>query len=313
MNAGGTTVDGIISINSDVMLDVLKLTGPVHIDEYDLDITEKNFYKEIQDIVEFRYDKAENKPKKVIGEMMEKIIDRLFNDKNLNYLDMAKLFDKSLSNKDIQMYFSDSSLESVIDNYGWSGSIKETSKDYLSVINTNIGGGKTDEFINQKIYHNVDVLSNGNIIDTVKIVRKFNKVENNSFAQVENKNYIRIYVPLGSKLIEAGGFDSFPEKDYVKPAYGSQEFGKLLELQGRISIDKASGIEIFEELGKTTFAGWQEIKPGEEKIVYVKYQLPFRLNFESLKSFLNRLFKDEEYGMNSYSIIYQNNLEWIQK
>ena len=303
--AGGTTVDGIISINSDVMLDVLKLTGPVHIDEYDLDITEKNFYKEIQDIVEFRYDKAENKPKKVIGEMMEKIIDRLFNDKNLNYLDMAKLFDKSLSNKDIQMYFSDSSLESVIDNYGWSGSIKETSKDYLSVINTNIGGGKTDEFINQKIYHNVDVLSNGNIIDTVKIVRKFNKVENNSFAQVENKNYIRIYVPLGSKLIEAGGFDSFPEKDYVKPAYGSQEFGKLLELQGRISIDKASGIEIFEELGKTTFAGWQEIKPGEEKIVYVKYQLPFRLNFESLKSFLNRLFKDEEYGMNSYSIIYQ--------
>ncbi|HNV96778.1 MAG TPA: DUF4012 domain-containing protein [bacterium] len=303
--AGGQTVDGVISINSDVMLDVLKLTGPVHIDEYNLDITEKNFYREIQEIVEFKYDKEENKPKKVIGEMMQKILDRLFNDKNLNYVEIAKLFDRGVSSKDIQMYFSDSSLEAFVDNYGWSGSMRETDKDYLSVVNTNIGGGKTDEFIKQKIYHNVEVLSNGKIIDTVRIVRKFNEVSDNFFAQATNKNYMRIYVPYGSKLIEAGGFDSFPEKDYVKPSYGSQEFGKLLELQGRVSVDKASGIEIFDELGKTTFAGWQEIRPGEEKIVYVKYELPFILSFESLQSFLNGLFKDNSNKFSSYSVIYQ--------
>ncbi len=303
--AGGVSVDGIISINSDLMLDVLKLTGPVHIDEYDMDITEKNFYKEIQEIVEFKYDKEENKPKKVIGEMMQKIIDRLFNDKNLNYLEMIKLFDKGVSRKDIQMYFNDSSLESVIDSYGWSGSMKQTDKDYLSIINTNIGGGKTDEFIKQNIYHNVEILSNGNIIDTVKIVRKFESQPDNIFSQTKNKNYIRIYVPIGSKLLEAGGFDSFPEKDYVKPTYGSQEFGKLLELQGRISVDKASGIEMFDEMGKTTYAGWQEINPGEEKIVYIKYQLPFSLSFESLGSFLNGLFRDDSNRISSYSIIYQ--------
>ncbi|MDD4290306.1 MAG: DUF4012 domain-containing protein [Patescibacteria group bacterium] len=303
--AGGQTVDGVISINSDLMLDVLKLTGPVHIDEYNLDITENNFYKEIQEIVEFKYDKEENKPKKVIGEMMQKILDRLFNDKNLNYVEIVKLFDIGVSSKDIQMYFSDSSLEAFVDNYGWSGSVRETDKDYLSVVNTNIGGGKTDEFIKQKIYHNVEVLSNGKIIDTVRIVRKFNEVSDNFFAQATNKNYMRIYVPRGSKLLEAGGFDSFPEKDYVKPAYGSQEFGKLLELQGRVSIDKASGIEIFDELGKTTFAAWQEIRPGEEKIVYVKYELPFILSFESLQSFLNGLFKDNSNKFSSYSVIYQ--------
>lgn len=303
--SGGPTVDGIISINSDVMLDVLKLIGPVHIDEYNLDITPENFYKEIQEIVEFKYDKKENKPKEVIGEMMQKILDRLFNDKNLNYLEMIKLFDRGVSSKDIQMYFSDSSLEATIDTYGWSGAIRQTDKDYLSIVNTNIGGGKTDEFIKQKIYHNVEVLSNGKIINTVKIVRKFNEVSDNFFARATNKNYMRIYVPRDSKLLEAGGFDSFPEKDYVKPIYGSQEFGKLLELQGRISIDKASGIEIFDELGKTTFAGWQEIKPGEEKIVYVKYELPFILNFESLQSFLNGLFKDDSDKFNSYSVIYQ--------
>lgn len=303
--AGGPTVDGVISLNSDVMVEFLKLTGPVHLDEQNIDINSENFYKEVQDIVEFQYDKEENKPKKIIGEMMNKMLTRLFNEKNINYLDMIKLFDKSISNKDIQMYFTDSSLESVIDNYGWSGGIEETSKDYLSVINTNIGGGKTDEFIKQQINHKVEVLSNGNIVDTVKIIRKFEKQEDNIFSSKKNKNYIRIYVPLGSELLEAGGFDKFPEKDYVKPSYGSQEFPRLLELQGRVSIDKSSGIEIYDEIGKTTYAGWQEINPGEERIVYVKYQLPFRLSFESLQTFLNGLFKEDANKIDSYSIVYQ--------
>ncbi len=53
--AGGPTVDGVIAINSDLMVDLLKLTGPVHLDEQNIDINSENFYKEVQDIVEFQY------------------------------------------------------------------------------------------------------------------------------------------------------------------------------------------------------------------------------------------------------------------
>ena len=51
----------------------------------------------------------------------------------------------------ILFYFFDPHLQQTIENYGWSGEIKKATWDYLMVVDTNIGGGKTDRVIKEKI------------------------------------------------------------------------------------------------------------------------------------------------------------------
>ena len=303
--SGGPTVDGLIALNSNVMVELLKIIGPIQLEEYGLEINSDNFLRKVQEIVEVKYNRENNEPKAIIGDMMAEVLDRVFKDKNLNYLEVLRVFDDCINRKDIQMYFTDPVLESNIDNYGWSGAIIDTSKDYLNVVNTNIGGGKTDEFIKQEIFHHVNFLSNGTIIDIVKIKRKFIAQDDNPFSQTKNRNYMRIYVPIGSKLLEAIGFEAFPEDEYMQPIYGSEKEEQVLEIQGRYLVDELSGVKINDEFNKTVFSGWQEIKPGEEKEIYLRYELPFKLKLENKPSLIDEFFrKGDSVNLDTYTVCY---------
>jgi len=302
--SGGPTVDGVITINSDVMVEFLKIIGPINLKERNLEINSDNFIEEVQRIVEI--DDAGTAPKAIIGEMMSKVLEKVFNDQKLDYLESLKLFNNSMKNKDVQLYFSDLSLESAVTNYGWGGSMQDTSGDYLAVINTNIGGGKTDKFVKEKINHNVQVLSNGRIIDTLKIERNFIKEKDNIFSQKANKTYLRVYLPLGVKLLEASGFEDFPEEEYMVPVYGSEEDEDIKEIQGRYVIDEISGVKINDEFNKTVFSGWQELQPGQKKIIILRYELPFKLNLDKEVSFLDKFFeKEDNFNLDTYTVFYE--------
>ncbi len=302
--SGGPTVDGVITINSNVMVEFLKIIGPINLEDRGIEMNSDNFIQETQKIVEIK-DVGEA-PKAVIGEMMTKILDKIFNDKNLDYLQTLKLFNDSMRNKDIQVYFPDDSLESIISNYGWGGVMTDTSGDYLAVINTNIGGGKTDASVKEKLNHDVNILSNGTIIDTVKIERTFIAEKDNPFSRGVNKTYLRIYVPQGAKLLEARGFEEFPEEEYMVPVYGSKEDEDIQEIQGRFVIDEISGVKINNEFNKTVFSGWQELGFGQKKIITLRYELPFKLNLNQDVSLMDKFFrKDENLNLDTYTIVYE--------
>jgi hypothetical protein len=286
------------------MVEFLKIIGPIDLEERGIEINSDNFIRETQEIVEIK-DVGEA-PKAVIGEMMTKILDKIFNDKNLDYLQTLKLFNDSMRNKDIQVYFPDDSLESIISNYGWGGVMTDTSGDYLAVINTNIGGGKTDASVKEKLNHAVNILSNGTIIDTVKIERTFIAEKDNPFSRGVNKTYLRIYVPQGAKLLEARGFEEFPEEEYMVPVYGSKEDEDIQEIQGRFVIDEISGVKINNEFNKTVFSGWQELGFGQKKIITLRYELPFKLNLNQDVSLMDKFFrKDENLNLDTYTIVYE--------
>jgi len=302
--SGGPTVDGVITINSDVMVEFLKIIGSIDLAERNLEINSDNFIEEVQRIVEI--EDVGSAPKAIIGEMMSEILERVFNDQKLDYLKTLKLFNDSLVNKNIQLYFTNLNLESAIMNYGWGGRMQDTSGDYLAIINTNIGGGKTDKFVKEKVGHNVKILSNGTIIDTLKIKRNFIKEKNNIFSQQTNRTYLRIYVPAGVKLLEANGFEEFPEEEYMIPVYGSKEDEQIKEIQGRYVIDELSGVKINNEFNKTVFSGWQELNPGQEKIIILRYELPFKLNLNRELSFLDKFFKQKDsLNLDTYTVFYE--------
>jgi len=178
--------------------------------------------------------------------------------------------------------------------------------DYLAVINTNILGGKTDRYIYEEIDHQVNVLSNGTIIDTVKINRNFIAEKDDPFSKDTNKTYLRVYVPQGVKLLEARGFEEFPEDEYMIPVAGSEPDEDIERIQGRFVIDEISGVKINNEFNKTVFSGWQELKPGQKKTITLRYELPFKLNLDKDVSLLDKFFKkDNNLNLDTYTVFYE--------
>ncbi len=290
--AGGPTVDGVVAINSDLARDLLAILGPLDMTEYGKTITADNFYDETQKAVELEYDKQENRPKEFIGGLVPKLLEKVLTVSPQQGLKTATLLHDSLSNKDLQIYSTNEVLQRSLRSLGWSNEIVPTSGDYVMIVNANIAGEKTDLVMSQDVTHEARVYDDGSIIATTTITRTHTGQAGLPFTGVPNVNYLRLYVPQGSTLIAASGFD-YPELklfDYPAEDYVTDQ--DLLKISGTVDVDFETGVAINNEFGKTVFAGWTQTNPGQTSIVTFTYRLPFRLNFTknlAQTNFLDRL------------------------
>ena len=281
---GGPTVDGVITMTPTVMQKLLEVTGPIEMPEYNVTVDADNFTQQVQQEVEVDYDKKLNQPKKILADLAPKILDKIFNARNFS--DMAKtisIFMQSLNEKQILIYSKNYEIEKILSDQGWSGEMLNTQKDYLSVINTNINGYKTDGVIDESIDHQAEIQSDGSVIDTVTITRHHNggNLAKDWWNKV-NADYMRVYVPKGSTLLSADGqtreFDS-PPLDYN--ALGFKHDAQVQTEEDSVKIDDASGTRVYEDTDKTVFANWVYVSPQETVVVKYKYLLPFKISMNT--------------------------------
>ncbi|MFA6254620.1 MAG: DUF4012 domain-containing protein [Patescibacteria group bacterium] len=296
-NAGGPSVDGVITITSTFMEKLLEIFGPISMPEYGRDITSANFVEETQKIVELEYDKEENRPKQFIADLAPKLLERVF---NANSEEIGKLVDalkQELNEKQFLVYFNDQKTEELIKQFGWAGELRQTEGDYLSVVQSNIAGAKTDRVIKETIEHQAEIQEDGSIINTVKLIRRHTGIKgDNIFTGVQNNSYVRFYVPLGSTLMSAEGFKSPPAELFEKPAPDYQKDLDLISIETEHTKDEKSDTDIYKEKGKTVFGNWLQLKPGEVQETTIKYRLPFKLALEGQNTFYYSLLAQKQLG-----------------
>jgi len=315
-NSDGSTVDGVIGLTPTVMEEILRIIGPIDMkDKYGVIIDADNFWRVTQEFAEQKPN-VTKEPKKIIGDLMNKIIaelpERLNKD---NLLPLLKAIEGLLTDKNILFYFTDNKLQAEVRRLGWIGEIKTTAGDYLSVINTNIAGGKSDRRIRQEIIHRAEVQPDGTIIDNLTIRRTHEGIKREPFSGVRNVDWLRIYVPLGSELIEASGFKPV-DKIFFKEAEADwQNDPDLARGEALALTDDLSGTKIYNELDKTVFANWSQVDPGQTIAINIKYQLPFKLidkkpslaqsSLDNLLAKANAMINPDQKELYSYSLLAQ--------
>ena len=288
-DASNPTVDGVVAVNATFITALIDLLGPVEMNEYERTIDSENFLFETQKIVEFDYvnyenpesDRVEAAPKAFIGDLAEKLLTKVKDSDPGALLQILDLAQKGLSQKDIQLYFPNDEVQKAALELGWSGEVKQTDGDYLMVVNSNLGGGKTDLVIDEKIDLRVDIQANSRIVNTLKISRTHNGISGAMFTGVNNVDFLRVYVPRGSKMLSASGFTIPDVSLFERPGEDWLNDDDVLFFEENASVDPTSGTIISEEFGKTVFGNWVQTKPGETSVITVVYELPFAIKTET--------------------------------
>lgn len=294
---GGPTVDGVIAVTPELLKDLLEVTGPIEMPEYDTVVDADNFVEKTQQEVEVEYDKELNQPKKFVADLAPKILDRVFSERGLSpMVRTLQAFDSALSEKHLLLYSRNFNIEKLISGQKWSGEILAADKDFLSVVNTNINGYKTDGVIGETIRHSSDIQDDGSVINTVSVTRRHNGGnEEFDWWNKVNGDWMRVYAPKDAKLLSVSG----QTRESVPPAldYASLGFKTDPQVQANEDssrVDEESGTKIYSENNKTVFANWVYVSPGEEVTITYKYILPFKLSFDDL-----------HHPADSFSVLYQ--------
>ncbi len=277
--ARGTSIDGVIAINASVLERLLKVIGPIYNQTHDVLLSADEALTDLQREVEIDYDKNKNEPKAVLSSLLEQMLAGIRQIQPRQLLALVAETHEALEQKEIQAYFADERTENKFRSFGWTGEILPNgqNQDYLMVVNSNIGGQKSDARLEQHIEHQAVVQEDGSIINTVIIKREHLGSAEELFYGNKNINFVRVYVPRGSKLLDAGGF-SFPEEEsFSVPEYWYKDDPDIAAITETETIHVGTGTQISEESGKTAFANWVVTEPGTSSEIYFSYKLPFSI------------------------------------
>lgn len=219
-----------VILNHNFLAKLLKLAGPLTLDiegkSYTIDHT--NFSLILNTIVEIEQNKD------IVNQILETIQAHIF--QNLDIQGLSKVINASILDRDLQFYTLNQSVQKEIDQAPiYSPLIQELPdyQDYLMITETNIGGNKSDQYMDNNIIHITDFQKN-KVLNTIQISKTHtysNQTEiiNNSIlaqnnissipdelryvlGRGNNKTMTKLYIPTGSKITNfQGDFTKTPE------------------------------------------------------------------------------------------------------
>ncbi len=275
------TFDVVIALNIKVVKDLLKITGPIYLEEYDLSINESNFLKEVQREVEMGKDKAAGYPKRILKVLTPLLLEKIENFNDLEKESFFEMLVKNFKNKEIMVYAKEKKLQDFFDNQKIAGAVYDLPYNffgtYLAVVNANIEGGKSDAFVKQEIELEVVLDNKGYAFNnlTIKRTHQGNK-EKELWWRKDNQNYLQVFVNENASLVLVKGFDKMPKKfreiNYELENYQKDELVESFEKNQSFSSNYQTFIgNLF---NKTVFGGWFKVLSGQSRVLEMRYQIP---------------------------------------
>jgi hypothetical protein len=260
---GEYEVDGIIAVDTFVLKDLVDILGPINVPEYGTFTNEPderchnipNIICELEYIVDQPLPtQAGNRKKSILGPMLQQIMLKAMGSPKNLWPSLFSAGIRLLKEKHALLYFVDEEIQKASEAFGAAGRLQDFEGDYLHINDSNFGGAKSNMFTKHQVEQEIEVEEGGQVIKTLTLTYENDEAVDDCHLERKSglclnsilRNYLRIYVPQGSKLIES---------------LGSEE-----------------KMETKEELGKTYFDGFFTVRGdgGRAKVV-VKYELPFKV------------------------------------
>lgn len=270
-------VDGVLAITPKVVEDILSVAGPISLPD-GRKISADDFLTEFQKEVQSGQADKDPRPKNILSEALAALVKKIADSENgemaQSFLAMAPDW---VEKRDVVVYLEDKDLENFIDSVQASGRLFDTPTDwngsYLSVALANLGGGKSDLYMSDKVDIQAQ-LDQGGVWSTHFVLNsKHNGDKAKDWWYKErNERFVRILVPKGAKLVGAEGVwargpEAYktPVKDSVKnPMIAAWEESKIIN-------DTNPGVFSYSESGKTAFGFWTKTETGKNSQVSLDY------------------------------------------
>jgi len=257
--SSGPEVDGIIAIDTKALVAAMDILGDIQASGTTF-TTKNNPICDCPDVI-YQLELSADKPvqgtrtnrKAIIGDLMYSIMNKAFSSSPKLY--WGRLFQEMIvqtGQKNILFYVYDKQGQQGIEALNGAGRIKSFDGDYLHINEANFGGSKANMFVSEEVIQDYQIKDDGTIIKTVTINYKnpyppsdCNLERGGLCLNAVLRDWLRIYVPKGSQLISS----------------------------------KGSQVKVinYDELGKTVFEGFLEVRPQGSSKFTISYQLPFKV------------------------------------
>lgn len=249
--------DGVIAVNPPLFKGLLRMTGPITVD--DVTFTEDNFFDVLEFEVEQRFLEQgipHDQRKQILLKLGDALMQKIMSLPASQWPDLLDLLTNALDHKQMQIFARDPSLLAQLDAFHWTGRTKPTSGDFVWVIDSNLAALKTDGIMTKRVRYELDATDPAHPVATVTL-RYSNDGPRigTDFRYTRYRDYVRVYVPEGAELISSSG--AMKDDRY-------RTGGRMVP----------GPVDVYRELGKTVFGAFWSIEPKTTQELTFRYRLP---------------------------------------
>lgn len=263
---GINNIDGIIAVDTQALVNLLDVTGPIgvpgfgtfstqidpqcncaqviHALEAYADIEGPIIWDPVTGKIIYEPKNAANR-KKIIGPLMNSILANAMGQPKDKLASLFSAVFNSITEKHVLFYMTDNKMEKEIADFGIGGTVNQDyGGDYLYINDANLGGRKSNLYVTEDVEQDIKVASDGTVTKTLTITYK-NPQSQDGWLNSVLPDWVRVYVPKGSQLISSDGLEASQTS--------------------------------YEDLGRTVFAGYFQLRPEGVSKVTFEYKLPFKV------------------------------------
>lgn len=215
----GLPFDGIITIDTEVVRQMISITGPVQVfgTNYSADVDKRcscpNVIYELENYSEI-VAKGQTDRKAILGALMQQILAKALQSSSEKMPEFINAMATLASGKHLMFYMHDNNTEQALDQLNWTGKIMNSNGDYLSINDSNFAGGKSNLYLKEEVTLEIDKNSGNHKLT----INYSNPVAYTTWLNQINRDYVRVYLPEGSTLTSQKGADEavVPQKDLGK-------------------------------------------------------------------------------------------------
>jgi len=210
--------DGIIAIDTKFPVEILKVIGPIGVGGWGNFGPQNDPACDCPQVV-YALEQIADRPiagfkvgrKAVLGPLMHSMMANAMGSPKHTWPKLVNVVLDSIKQKHLLFYFLEDKTQIVAEDFNAAGRIKPYAFDYLHINDANFGGAKSDMYITREVEQDIEKTDTG-VTKTVSI--SYNNPRKGSNCNLEAgqlclngvyRDYIRLFVPKGSKLISVVG------------------------------------------------------------------------------------------------------------
>lgn len=258
---GAKDIDGIISVDTEVLTKILEIIGPISVPGYGTFSAEISPKYDCPQVV-YALSEIITRPtpylredrKGILGPLMRELLTKVYDAPSEKNPQLFQAGVDLMLGKHIQFYFVDQAAQQAAEKINLAGRLappnNNKSTDYFALVNANLGGAKSNLYITYDIKQTVTNQNNGILNKSVEITYKNNHKADNCNLEAgllclnsTLRDWTRIYVPKGAILTDSSGFIDTPQT--------------------------------YEEAGFTVFDGFFTLEPDSVAKLKLSYTIPY--------------------------------------
>jgi hypothetical protein len=221
-----TDIDGIIAVDTQVLTDLLTALGPVEVPGYGTFSAEPDDRCDGCAQVVYALSEIITRPtpyhredrKGILGPLMQSTLQKAYGAPKEKWPELFQYMWRDMEGKHIQLYFMDEEAQTAAETVNAAGRLEQSEAgDFLAIVNANLGGAKSNLFINYDVKQEVLIPENGRLEKTIEITYRNTRRADNCNLEAgllclnsTLQDWTRLYIPAGAELVKAQGFTAEP-------------------------------------------------------------------------------------------------------